>query len=237
MVALRGRDSSATAVICPGARTAVGRARPVQTHARRLRWGRVSLAVRCAVTWQQGQRGWGRSGPRAGLPAHPPPWGTTGVRPEPAGNTCLASFCPAFPRGPSASGAARVPLEGFGEISLVLFRCQQWGRTPAGLGARASPPASVEQVPPCGHPRSPARFAGPPARFAGPGPLCWASRPGAAGREKAPRKVATPSALAGPPPRPGCLPWSLDLLARQGCRLPPRNHPGPARRERVVLGL
>lgn len=54
--------------------------------------------------------------------------------------TCLASLGPVLSWGPSASWAASVPLEGFGEISVTPFGCWPWGRTLEALGARASPP-------------------------------------------------------------------------------------------------
>lgn len=45
------------------------------------------------------------------------------------GGTCLASLGPVLSWGPSASWAASVPLEGFGEISVTCLGCWPWGRT------------------------------------------------------------------------------------------------------------
>lgn len=148
---------------------------------------------------------------------------------SPPGTLALLPFAPLSPGGPLRPGRPGSPWKGL-EKSASCSSDASSGAGPRRGWGHALPLPCLWSRSPCGHPR-------PPPWFAGPGPLCWASRPGATGREKAPGRLATPSALAGPPPWPGRLPWSLDLLAPQGCRLPPCNHPGPARRERVVLGL
>lgn len=74
----------------------------------------------------------------------------------------------------------------------------------------------------------------PPAWFSGTVPLGRLGRVLWAGRR--PWKGGGPICSGPPAPWPGGLPLSLGLLAPQGCRLPPRSHQGPERRERVVLG-